>query len=117
LPQGSMASSTSSRKRRHLEKHEPLNAELDANWCCDVCLEVLLDPVTLRCGHSLDLRCLATIAATAQRGAARRACPTCRRALGKSLPGVNIKMRNMVEQLYGPLVRRIYVFVYWRASA
>ena len=65
---------------------------------CFVCLDVLLDPVTLACGHTLDERCLLRVVATASSDAGQRACPMCRHALPEVLPGVNEQMRNRVQQ-------------------
>jgi hypothetical protein len=72
--------------------------EDDPDDCiCFVCLDVLLDPVTLACGHTLDQRCLLRVVATASSGAGQRSCPMCRAALPETLPGVNVKLRRTVE--------------------
>ena len=60
-----------------------------------VCWEVLYDPVTLPCGHSLDQRCLQKVLATEQRG-----CPTCRAPLPAEVPAVNVQFREVVEERY-----------------
>ena len=60
-----------------------------------VCWEVLYDPVTLLCGHSLDQRCLQKVLATEQRG-----CPTCRAPLPAEVPDVSVQLREMVEERY-----------------
>ena len=74
--------------------------ELDRDYCCAVCLEVLLDVVTLPCGHSLDQRCLQKIVAATSGGHGQRACPMCRHALPAELPAVNVQMRATVQSLY-----------------
>jgi len=60
-----------------------------------VCLEVLCDPVTLLCGHSLDQRCLEKVL-----NAGQDACPTCRAPLLDDVPSVNVQMREMVTERY-----------------
>ena len=45
-----MASSLSGQKRSQPE----VETEVDPSCCRAVCFEVLLDPVMLPCGHSLD---------------------------------------------------------------
>jgi len=74
--------------------------ELDEDWCCTVCFGVLLEPVALACGHTLDMRCLRKVARSRQ-----RACPTCRQALPAQLPCVNIQLRDLVERHHPELVR------------
>ena len=82
-----------------------LSEEIHPDWCCAVCFDVLLDPVTLPCGHTLDQGCLQRIVEAASSGVgqgwARRACPTCREALPTVLPNnVNIQMRSMAKHRY-----------------
>jgi hypothetical protein len=60
-----------------------------------VCWEVLLDPVTLPCGHTLDQRCLQRVVA-----AGGSACPTCRKALPAELPDVSVQLRDIVQLQY-----------------
>jgi hypothetical protein len=91
--QRSLASMASS-----LSGHKPPHAEDDPDCTCFVCYEVLLDPVTLPCGHTLDQRCLLRVVATASSGVGQRACPYCRHPLPAVLPGVNIPMRNTIQQ-------------------
>ena len=69
--------------------------ELSPSCTCMVCWEVLYDPVTLPCGHSLDQRCLQKVLATEQRG-----CPTCRAPLPAEVPAVSVQLREMVEERY-----------------
>ena len=86
-----------------------LSEEIHPDWCCAVCFDVLLDPVTLPCGHTLDQGCLQRIVEAASSGVgqgwARRACPTCREALPTVLPNnVNIQMRSMAKHRYSEQV-------------
>jgi hypothetical protein len=63
----------------HKRAREP---EIHDDCSCAVCWEVLLDPVTLPCGHTLDQRCLQLwwplVAAHAPRAGSRcqQCCPT-----------------------------------------
>jgi hypothetical protein len=91
-----MSSSLSGHKRCRPEAE----AEVDLDWCCAVCWEVLLDVVTLPCGHSLDQRCLQKIVAATSGGRGQRACPVCRHALPAELPAVNVQMCTTVQRLY-----------------
>ena len=74
----------------HKRAREP---EIPDDCSCAVCFEVLVDPVTLPCGHTLDQRCLQLLVA-----AGGSACPTCRKALPAELPDVNVHMRNIVQR-------------------
>jgi hypothetical protein len=72
--------------------------EQDDDCTCFVCYEVMLNPVTLPCGHTLDQRCLLKVVAMASTGAGQRACPMCRHALPEVLPSVNEQMSNTIQQ-------------------
>ena len=80
--------------------HKQSRTELSPSCTCTVCWEVLYDPVTLPCGHSLDQRCLQKVLATEQRG-----CPTCRAPLPAEVPAVNVQLREVVEERYPQQVR------------
>jgi hypothetical protein len=80
--------------------------EPDPDCTCFVCYEVLLDPVTLACNHTLCMRCLAKVVATASTGAGQRACPMCRGELPYVPPSVNMKLRETVQQRYPGQVRQ-----------
>jgi hypothetical protein len=88
-----MSSPASSSKRKQDEVDDP-------SCTCAVCLEVLLDPVTLSCGHSLDQACLERVLQMAEAGRGQRACPTCREAIPAKVPGVSVQMRDMIEKFY-----------------
>jgi hypothetical protein len=76
----------------HKRAREP---EIPDDCSCAVCFEVLVDPVTLPCGHTLDQRCLQLLVA-----AGGSACPTCRKPLPAELPDVNVHLRNGVQRQY-----------------
>ena len=76
----------------HKRAREP---EIHDDCSCAVCFDVLLDPVTLACGHTLDQRCLQRLVA-----AGGSACPTCREPLPAVLPAVNVQFRNVVQRQY-----------------
>ena len=77
-----------------------LSEEIHPDWCCAVCFDVLLDPVTLPCGHTLDQGCLQRIVEAASSGVGQRACPTCREALPTVLPTVSVQLRNLVQRFH-----------------
>ena len=70
--------------------------QLSPSCTCMVCLDVLYDPVTLPCGHSLDQGCLQKVLDS--RG--QRACPTCRAPLPAEVPAISVQLREMVQERY-----------------
>ena len=82
------------------KRSRPEAEEVAPDWCCAVCWEVLLDVVTLPCGHSLDQRCLQRIMAATSGGRGQRAWPVCRHALPASPPAINVQMRTTVQRLF-----------------
>jgi hypothetical protein len=84
-----MASSLSGHKRALPEQ------EVALECTCAVCFEVLLDPVALPCGHTLDQRCLQSAVAAGQ-----RLRPMCRTLLPTVLPTVNVLLRDLMQQRY-----------------
>ena len=63
------------------------------DFTCSVCSDILLDPVSLHCGHSFCQLCLAGVWQSSGRlPAARLACPVCRLPW-RNFPGVNITLR------------------------
>jgi hypothetical protein len=76
----------------HKRAREP---EIDDDCSCALCFEVLLDPVTLACGHALDQRCMQRVVAEGN-----GLCPSCREPLPAVLPNVNVQFRNVVQRQY-----------------
>jgi len=75
--------------QRPSKRAREAEAEVDPDWCCCICQEVLLEPVTLMCAHSFDLACMQRVVAAG--GNAQRAttsCPVCRTAVSATLPAV-----------------------------
>ena len=95
---GNAASSSAGHKRAR----EP---EIHDDCSCAVCFDVLLDPVTLACGHTLDQRCLQRLVA-----AGGSACPTCRKALPAVLPDVTVQLRDIVQLQYPQQVALPHLF-------
>ena len=86
----------------HKRAREP---EIHDSCSCAVCWEVLLDPVTLPCGHTLDQRCLQRVVA-----AGGSACPTCRKPLPAELPDVSVQLRDIVQLQYPQQVALPHLF-------
>jgi hypothetical protein len=87
---------------QHGQKRDRPEQEMDPDFTCAVCMEVLLDPVTPPCGHALDQRCMQKLLDTG----GQRTCPTCRDPLPDQLPRVSVQLRNVVQQRYPEQVRR-----------
>ena len=62
---------------------------LDTAFSCAICYEVLVDPVSLPCGHSYDLGCLDTL--TQSNDQRKLRCPLCRAKIVKPLPKVRAR--------------------------
>ena len=63
------------------------------DFTCSVCSDILLDPVSLHCGHTFCQLCLAGVWQSSGRlPAARLVCPVCRLPW-RNFPGVNITLR------------------------
>lgn len=101
---------------RLLQKRSPAYADTDAvddDCCCAVCMEILVLPVTNRCGHTLCAPCYTRL--TSETGVAR-ACPMCRGPL--HVADVAIQLRNLVESRYpGQVARRLDAFMALRGDA
>ena len=59
---------------------------------CVVCLDLLIAPVSLECGHTLCLMCCENLI--------NRVCPTCRGNI--TSPSKNILLSDVLETIYGP---------------
>lgn len=70
---------------------------------CIICLEVLINPVTLQCGHSMCLHCCTDYMEHAKDGPPGRLmikCPTARCEVPPKIPNVNIIMRDQIENTH-----------------
>lgn len=64
----------------------------DRDLQCVVCIDLLLSPVSLECGHTMCLRCAQKLK--------NRKCPTCRQSFATL--SKNILLCSILENLYGP---------------
>lgn len=89
------------------ERDAAIDAGSDADMdhlTCPICLEApFVEPVSMPCGHTLDLRCFERVAATRQ-----PKCPVCRAAISKATAAFpNLALRTCIERHYeAPLRRR-----------
>ena len=101
---------------RLLQKRPPAYADTDAvddDCCCAVCMEILVLPVTNRCGHTLCAPCYSRLM---NGTGVARACPMCRGPL--HVADVAIQLRNLVESRYpGQVARRLDAFMTPRGDA
>lgn len=86
--------------------NEMASVEPDSSSCCAVCMEVLMDPVSLPCGHTLDQKCLQQVIASTTCGKA--CCPTCRDPVPEPYPRINVTIRDMVERFYPQQVSPLF---------
>ena len=59
------------------------------DFTCAICAQMLIDPMTLHCGHSFCQLCLASMW---QQHPSKLLCPVCRQPW-RNLPGINIQLR------------------------
>ena len=72
----------------------------DAQHDCAICLEVLLDPVSLPCGHSYDLDCLDKLSQSNDQNQRELRCPLCRAKIARPWP--KVRARNTRAALPRP---------------
>jgi len=72
-------------------------AQVQQDFCCGICLGVFVDPVSFQCGHNF---CMACARNWLTQCAAHPRCSTCSSSAQRSLPPVNITLRNIVEAQY-----------------
>ncbi|KAG7221439.1 hypothetical protein INR49_017208 [Caranx melampygus] len=65
---------------------------MEDHLTCSICMDTFQDPVTTACGHSFCKECLCLSYECTD-----RVCPMCKRPL-KRVPGVNIVLRDIVQQ-------------------
>tara|TARA_R100001163_G_C5067998_1_gene207651 strand:- start:544 stop:1338 length:795 start_codon:yes stop_codon:yes gene_type:complete len=89
-------------------KEEKKSKKLDIdflreNHTCAVCKEILIDPVTIYCGHNFCLDCC-----NAQNESLRlRHCPQCRSEFNARIHKVNIPLRFTLENIGGSEYQKI----------
>ena len=76
-----------------------LDAKVSDDVICGVCLEILIDPCTLECGHTFCKRCVENII---HQSSIR--CPSCRKGILR-YPSVNIQFRDVIQRLYPNIER------------
>ena len=73
--------------------HDHDSPTVTEDFTCAICAQMLVDPLTLHCGHSFCQLCLASMWAAKQKPSPMRLeCPVCRQPW-RNLPGVNIQLR------------------------
>jgi len=71
------------------------DSELLEDLKCGICLELLVDPTSLSCGHTVCRYCLAQWWVKSR----KRICPQCRQQWS-GFPKVNVTLRNTIVSLY-----------------
>ena len=67
--------------------------ELDDLLNCSICSGYMSDPITMHCGHSFCKKCAVDWCFKYKRST----CPVCRKKIRKSLPGININLKQVIE--------------------
>jgi len=70
---------------------------------CPICVDILVDPVSLKCGHNLCLSCCTEYIErkkTDEMPALRTKCPTCTSWIPLKVPAVNTTLRDSIEAQY-----------------
>jgi len=87
-----------------VEKVQLLKDMALMNAECAICLEVMIDPVTLVCGHSLCHEHVVSLRSGRQGGHYRLTCPHCRaETLYQDSLRVNVSLRSVILTLQTPL--------------
>ncbi|XP_040180991.1 E3 ubiquitin-protein ligase TRIM21-like [Rana temporaria] len=88
----------------HFHSFPPLpamaSADLRKELECSICLDIYMDPVTLKCGHNFCRDCISRALDT-QEGSGGYSCPECRQKVWDrpALQG-NTTLRNIVENFF-----------------
>jgi len=86
---------------------------VEEDCCCAICTEILVLPVTHRCGHTLCAPCYSRII---HGTGVARACPMCREPL--QVTDVAIQLRSLVESRYPrEVAQRLDAFIAQRDGA
>lgn len=72
-----------------------LTSAVERDTDCLCCFDVMLNPITLGCGHTLCELCLATSYLHSR----KKICPVCR-SKWSSIPNVNFAFRSLIEHLF-----------------
>ncbi|KAL8623602.1 hypothetical protein ACOMHN_037689 [Nucella lapillus] len=75
-------------------------SESEQNTTCSVCYQLLLEPTTLNCGHTVCRGCLAGWYLSSR----KCTCPLCRQEW-EGYPKVNTTMRSLVELIFADKLR------------
>lgn len=71
----------------------PINSRVVDEATCSLCMEIMLEPVTLKCGHSGCLECIQKARLDTS------CCPVCRAEHSDAIT-VSITLRNLIESLF-----------------
>lgn len=66
--------------------------ELDSIINCSICSNEMCDPTTMHCGHSFCRSCTIKWCLKYK----HYNCPTCRKAMDKTLPNVNVTLKTLI---------------------
>ena len=79
------------------KKENKQDEDVEENYQCGICLDVLTDPITLPCGHTWCKSCILDTLKVRSR------CPNCKKTVPDSIVNdlcVNIFLRNLIDVKY-----------------
>ena len=67
-----------------------------ANYECMICMDLLIEPVTIQCGHTFCKLCLANCISTTHK------CPICRKSIYQSIDNIskNFLLESLIKEKY-----------------
>ncbi|XP_040297382.1 bifunctional apoptosis regulator-like [Bufo bufo] len=74
-----------------------------SEFSCSCCHDILVNPATLKCGHSFCRHCLAQWWLSSKKTECPLCCDKC-----KEFPKVNILLRNIIEKLFPDTIKEKY---------
>ncbi|XP_062403396.1 E3 ubiquitin-protein ligase TRIM35-like [Sardina pilchardus] len=78
-------------------ENEETNEDFEYFLSCQICLDTIVDPVSLECNHSFCIRCVCNFWDQDE----QRHCPVCQMPAPKDTPEVNMTLKNLADTFTG----------------
>ena len=89
----------------HGQERNPLKELVENSFECAICLNVMIDPISLSCGHMFCLYCTRGWEMTARRDGRPFKCPKCRRDVFGLCPNFDVK--SFIDGSYNIMLSQI----------